>query len=191
MRWKQQRHASVILFVQLFIIFCYITRSSSFSSGRQTHSHRKHAKLDSSTISFPIISLKLNLNPIRKFEIDASTSHPSPFRGVEDKNALNLTSLLALPSSTRNQTRKENNILKVSLAATALFSSCAALVVKSGPGSWRYYLAGGICAAISHGITTPVDVIKVSIYNWRYFPGPLIFGLTCIPICNKDSKASR
>eukprot|EP01038_Epipyxis_sp_PR26KG_P014288 gene14288-19168_t len=25
---------------------------------------------------------------------------------------------------------------------------------------WRYFLAGGICAATSHGITTPIDVIK-------------------------------
>eukprot|EP01036_Dinobryon_divergens_P061155 gene61155-81527_t len=25
---------------------------------------------------------------------------------------------------------------------------------------WRYFLAGGICAACSHGITTPIDVIK-------------------------------
>ena len=25
---------------------------------------------------------------------------------------------------------------------------------------WRYFAAGGICAAVSHGITTPLDVIK-------------------------------
>ena len=25
---------------------------------------------------------------------------------------------------------------------------------------WRYFLAGGLCASISHGITTPLDVIK-------------------------------
>lgn len=25
---------------------------------------------------------------------------------------------------------------------------------------WRYFLAGGICAATSHGITTPIDVVK-------------------------------
>lgn len=27
---------------------------------------------------------------------------------------------------------------------------------------WRYFLAGGICAATSHGITTPIDVVKVN-----------------------------
>lgn len=25
---------------------------------------------------------------------------------------------------------------------------------------WRYFVAGGICAACSHGITTPIDVVK-------------------------------
>ena len=25
---------------------------------------------------------------------------------------------------------------------------------------WRFFLAGGICAATSHGITTPIDVVK-------------------------------
>ena len=25
---------------------------------------------------------------------------------------------------------------------------------------WRFFAAGGICAACSHGITTPIDVVK-------------------------------
>jgi solute carrier family 25 (mitochondrial phosphate transporter), member 3 len=25
---------------------------------------------------------------------------------------------------------------------------------------WRFFLAGGLCAAASHGITTPIDVVK-------------------------------
>jgi len=45
------------------------------------------------------------------------------------------------------------------------FVGCAAsaflvLVLKSSPGSWRFFLAGGLCAAISHTIPTPVDVVK-------------------------------
>jgi hypothetical protein len=49
----------------------------------------------------------------------------------------------------------------------ATFAGCAAnaflvLVLKSSPGSWRFFLAGGLCAAISHTIPTPVDVVKVS-----------------------------
>ncbi len=34
-------------------------------------------------------------------------------------------------------------------------------VMSSAPGSWRYFLAGGLCAASSHAIPTPIDVIKV------------------------------
>jgi Mitochondrial carrier protein len=34
-------------------------------------------------------------------------------------------------------------------------------VTNSAPGSWRYFLAGGLCAASSHAIPTPIDVIKV------------------------------
>jgi hypothetical protein len=34
-------------------------------------------------------------------------------------------------------------------------------VTTSSPGSWRYFLAGGLCAASSHAIPTPIDVIKV------------------------------
>jgi hypothetical protein len=35
------------------------------------------------------------------------------------------------------------------------------LLTNSSPGSWRYFLAGGLCAASSHAIPTPIDVIKV------------------------------
>lgn len=46
-------------------------------------------------------------------------------------------------------------------ALTGIMSAFAAVVKISGPGAWRYYVAGGICAAVSHGITTPIDVVKV------------------------------
>jgi len=34
------------------------------------------------------------------------------------------------------------------------------IILKSSPGSWRFFLAGGLCAAISHTIPTPIDVVK-------------------------------
>lgn len=35
------------------------------------------------------------------------------------------------------------------------------LLKLSSTGSWRYFLAGGVCAAVSHAIPTPIDVVKV------------------------------
>ena len=31
---------------------------------------------------------------------------------------------------------------------------------ESSSVDWRFFVAGGICAACSHGITTPIDVVK-------------------------------
>ena len=52
---------------------------------------------------------------------------------------------------------------KIQLAATVavMIMAFGGLIHISGPGMWRYYLAGGICAATSHAITTPIDVVKV------------------------------
>ena len=46
----------------------------------------------------------------------------------------------------------------ISIATAALF----VLIGLSDPGSWRYFLAGGICAATSHAVPVPIDVVKVS-----------------------------
>ena len=34
------------------------------------------------------------------------------------------------------------------------------LIKLSGFGAWRYYVAGGVCAAVSHAVPVPIDVIK-------------------------------
>lgn len=49
----------------------------------------------------------------------------------------------------------------VTLMSAAMFMAFAELMSISGPGAWRYFLAGGICASTSHAITTPIDVVKV------------------------------
>lgn len=69
-----------------------------------------------------------------------------------------------VPSSTTSAAHTE--ITAVDRLGIAIFASCSisavlAIILKS-PGSWRFFLAGGLCAAISHTIPTPVDVIKVS-----------------------------
>ena len=49
---------------------------------------------------------------------------------------------------------------KIILSATALSTIALLLGLIVVSGEWRYYLAGGVCAAISHLIPVPVDVIK-------------------------------
>jgi len=43
---------------------------------------------------------------------------------------------------------------------TAMSAAFVWLVSVSGPGGWKYYLAGGLCAAASHVIPVPIDVVK-------------------------------
>ena len=51
--------------------------------------------------------------------------------------------------------------IQLYLMNAAMFLVFAGLLYVSGPGSWRYFAAGGICAATSHAVTTPIDVVKV------------------------------
>jgi len=68
----------------------------------------------------------------------------------------------------RKKSQAEEDVVtfmdKVSIAAVIASSiSVFGLLLKvSGPGAWRFFLAGGLCAATSHAIPTPIDVVKVS-----------------------------
>lgn len=66
--------------------------------------------------------------------------------------------------SKRAQDDDERVTLTDKLAMGATLTTCilafAFLLLKSGPGSWRFFLAGGLCAAASHAIPTPIDVVK-------------------------------
>mmetsp|Transcript_10709 Transcript_10709/g.25536 ORF Transcript_10709/g.25536 Transcript_10709/m.25536 type:complete len:499 (-) Transcript_10709:48-1544(-) len=44
--------------------------------------------------------------------------------------------------------------------ATFVVVAFTTILRVSEPGSWRYFLAGGMCAMVSHAIPTPIDVIK-------------------------------
>lgn len=50
--------------------------------------------------------------------------------------------------------------IRIATVLGCAMSAVLAIVLKSSPGSWRFFLAGGLCAAISHTIPTPVDVVK-------------------------------
>lgn len=66
-----------------------------------------------------------------------------------------------LPSSPKQQNLRVDTIAIVATVSAAFLAALIGLLSASGPGGWRYYLAGGMCAAISHAIATPIDVVKV------------------------------
>ena len=75
-----------------------------------------------------------------------------------------LSSIVAPSTSTTATAHTNMSIVEKIQLGTALgcaISAFLAIVLKSSPGSWRFFLAGGLCAAISHTIPTPVDVVKV------------------------------
>ena len=53
-------------------------------------------------------------------------------------------------------------------------------VYKSSYNIWRYFLAGGVCCAVSHGVAVPLDVIKTKIQVAPEIYGPNlgIIGIT-------------
>lgn len=57
----------------------------------------------------------------------------------------------------------EINALDKFVMAGALVAAIlsAYSVTMMAPGSWRFFAAGAICAATSHAIPTPIDVVKV------------------------------
>jgi hypothetical protein len=60
-----------------------------------------------------------------------------------------------------HMTKKDQVLL--SIAITGAILAFAGLISISGAGAWRYFLAGGICAATSHAIPVPIDVVKTRI----------------------------
>ena len=96
-----------------------------------------------------------------------ASSSPTLNSEMDEKS---LTSPSSLKSQSPQQAPAEDGstgssgnavLIVTTTASTLLLAALVGLVAASGPGGWRYYVAGGLCAAISHGIATPIDVVKV------------------------------
>jgi hypothetical protein len=103
----------------------------------------------------------LNANRItekQKFSPHCELSHPKQSSSWDN---------FMIPLSERpNQQQLHDHITKLDKILVAGFigifgATLYQFVTSSSPGSWRYFLAGGLCAASSHAIPTPIDVIKV------------------------------
>lgn len=71
------------------------------------------------------------------------------------------TLLASQPLHINDSITTKDKAIVATMTAT-VFLAFLALLKATGPGGWRYFLAGGICAATSHGVTTPIDVVKVT-----------------------------
>jgi len=88
---------------------------------------------------------------------DAAPATPPPDSGEIEINGGTESSTAA--EHAQNKITSADKVV-IWTALVGIASAFAAVIKISGPGAWRYYAAGGICAAVSHGITTPIDVVK-------------------------------
>lgn len=68
------------------------------------------------------------------------------------------TAVTTTTNTALSLTTKDWQFLGISTGGLIL--ALAVLLLFSGPGAWRYYWAGGVCAAVSHAIPVPIDVVK-------------------------------
>lgn len=105
-------------------------------------------------------STSTQISAVTSFENDETMENFSSSQSKDSSTGINSSGL----KDHKRKMKKESNRFKVTMAISSLLTAYFTLIYISGPGHWRYYVAGGICAAASHTITTPIDVIKVS-YN--------------------------
>jgi hypothetical protein len=176
----------ISLQIVTFVLCCY---RESFSLNLHTNSHHHNypsilrttctktpsgSKISSITGGFHC----LQANRFNNEEHDVSKRQKFPQKRIRISSALSASDTgTALSSSTSSwddilassepaiKNHKGVTVAdKVSLTLFAGISvfSLLVLALKAPPGSWRYFLSGGLCAAFSHAIPTPVDVVKVS-----------------------------
>lgn len=146
--------------IYVAVILCGFVswESSGFVSRRTRHSR------SSVLVSPPQPLHLLNVNRVqkkRKAAEHSALSHPTGGRHHRQWDNF-LIPLIALKPN--HQHHDHITALDKTLVLGSIGAFGALLykfVMASAPGSWRYFLAGGLCAASSHAIPTPIDVIKV------------------------------
>ena len=131
------------------------TKSTQESDIDLSTTHRSN--VDKNNDAIPINNPIVHNNEVKSHHIlNNDTQSPLYMNSIEITDEEELRR-----KEQKRKLKKRANRIKVSMAISSMLTSFLFLIYLSGPGQWRYYLAGGICAAISHAITTPVDVIKV------------------------------
>jgi len=126
-------------------------------------------------INSPIVPLNSARDfRFQAFSLGVTNGSEGHHRSVQKDDSSSLTRNITVPTATWNSiltpsspaiSTEHTEMTAVDRLRIATFVGCAisaflAIILKSSPGSWRFFLAGGICATISHTIPTPVDVVK-------------------------------
>lgn len=94
--------------------------------------------------------------PVSPDEVDTETVNGEQSMEINFQQVNGVQETVA--GTSEKLTLKEKTMAAAVLVAS--IASFVSLILFSGAGSWRYFTAGGICAAFSHSLTTPIDVIK-------------------------------
>jgi len=69
-------------------------------------------------------------------------------------------STLTGSSLNSSSSSSSKSLIYILFFTTPFLIASSLLLLISPLGSWRYFLAGGLCASVSHAVTTPIDVVK-------------------------------
>lgn len=194
-RKAQPSVTSMMLLYSIFFVFSSLRMAQSFTttslSSRQRHGQFlfQHQRLKSMRrenrfASITVISSVANDSSSQGSDEqtvsdDAPTGPLKPsserlkWKRVLAPNDSPQTESSAESDDSESMSRKDLILMSSSTILAGLVF--AWLVAASGPGGWRYYLAGGICAATSHAIPVPIDVIKTkkqvdpNLYKLNFF----------------------
>jgi len=151
--------------VAIFVSYCL--RESASLNVRSSHRTNPYLTGRSPQISLSVPVQDLQLKAFSFGVEDDSEVHsgPSSFLTINQTEPSPPWSSIVAPPTQVIATTEQTAMTTVDKIRIATVLGCAmsvvlAIVLKSSPGSWRFFLAGGLCAAISHTIPTPIDVVK-------------------------------
>ena len=163
---RTSKRADKNRFLWLLLLTAHLSNSSAFN-GRQFH--QALPKIKNANVYFRIPSHeKIKKESQVSFVERQTISFPTTVSSLSTSSSPSTAS--SSNEINESETPPENESIssadKIIFAGSTIFafSSLLGLLAMSSTGSWRYFLAGGICAAVSHSIPTPVDVVKVSVH---------------------------
>ena len=166
---RTSKRADKNKFLWLLLLTAHLSNSSAFN-GRKFHLALPKIK-NSNEIYFRIPSHeKIKKESQVPFVERQTISFPTTVSSLSTSTSPSTASSSNEINESETPPFEENESIssadKIIFAGSTIFafSSLLGLLAMSSTGSWRYFLAGGICAAVSHSIPTPVDVVKVSVH---------------------------